>query len=69
VRPGGIGRGRAASWLLLAALCASAAACGRYGPPIRAEEYRERDKQEQAAEAERRRQSPQSTNEPLPAAP
>jgi hypothetical protein len=55
--------------LLLLALCAGSVACGRYGPPVRAEEYREKEKEKREAEAARRRQSPESQNEPLPAAP
>jgi hypothetical protein len=45
-------------------------ACGRYGPPIRAEEYRQAEEEEARAAAERRKQTtPQERNEPLPPAP
>jgi hypothetical protein len=70
-----VGRGRAGtSWatvlLLLAALGAGAAACGRYGSPVRAEEYQQKDRDAARARAEREKQtSPQERNDPMPAAP
>jgi hypothetical protein len=55
---------------LLAALGGGLAGCGRYGPPVRAEEYRERD-EERARAAKQREEttSPQERNDPLPEAP
>jgi hypothetical protein len=50
-------------------LALGAAACGRYGPPVRAEEYREADKQKEAARVEEEKKSDQERNEPLPASP
>jgi hypothetical protein len=56
--------------LLLAALGSGVAACGRYGAPIRAEEYREQDKDKARAARERaEKTSPQERNDPLPEAP
>ena len=51
----GIGMGaRTAAALLLAATAAGAlAACGHYGPPLRAAEYREKEAAEAAAERQR----------------
>jgi hypothetical protein len=51
----GIGMGaRTATALLLAATAAGAlAACGHYGPPLRAAEYREKEAAEAAAERQR----------------
>jgi predicted small lipoprotein YifL len=54
---------------LLAALGGSLAACGRYGPPVRAEEYRIKDEEKAKAAKQRGEQSPQERNEPIPAAP
>jgi hypothetical protein len=54
----GTGRGArtALGALLLAAGAAGAlAACGHYGPPLRAAEYREAEEAEKAAEREQRR--------------
>jgi hypothetical protein len=60
----------AGRWLLLALVGGTlAAGCGRYGPPVRAEQYRAADKEQQKREAERRKGSPEEQNEPLPAAP
>ena len=71
-----VGRRRAGrSWatallLLLAALGAGAAACGRYGPPVRAEEYEKKDREAARVKAEKQKQtSPQERNEPMPSAP
>ena len=62
--------GRGAVLLLLAALGAGAAACGRYGEPVRAEEYQKADEEKARIRAEHRKQtSPQERNEPIPAAP
>jgi hypothetical protein len=61
-----------AAGMLLAIACGAAGglACGHYGPPVRAEEYREAQKKEEAAREQSRKEStPQSRNEPLPAAP
>jgi hypothetical protein len=57
--------------LLLAALGAGAATgCGRYGPPVRAEEYEKKDREAARAKAEREKQTtPQERNEPLPPSP
>jgi hypothetical protein len=59
--------------MLLVALASAGAgllACGRYGSPIRAEEYRLQEKEEARAAAERKaRTSPEERNDPLPAAP
>ena len=56
--------------LLLASLGAGAAACGRYGSPVRAEEYEKADREAARAKAERQKQtSPQERNDPLPAPP
>jgi hypothetical protein len=47
-----------------------AASCGRYGPPVRAEQYREKDRTKQEAQQQREKETtPESRNEPLPAAP
>jgi hypothetical protein len=54
----------------LASAGAGLLACGRYGSPIRAEEYRLQEKEEARAAAERKaRTSPEERNDPLPAAP
>jgi hypothetical protein len=59
-----------ATVLLLAALGGAATACGRYGPPVRAEEYQKADEERARAEAERQKQTtPQERNDPIPAAP
>ena len=56
--------------LLLASLGGGAAACGRYGPPVRAEEYQQAERDKARAKAEHdAKTSPQERNEPLPAAP
>jgi hypothetical protein len=56
--------------LLLAAFGAGAAACGRYGPPVRAEEYQKKDEEKARERAEReKRTTPQERNEPLPPSP
>ena len=55
--------------VLGALLAGGLTACGRYGPPVRAEEYREAQKQKKAEEAARKKKSPEETNEPLPASP
>jgi hypothetical protein len=45
-------------------------ACGRYGPPVRAQEYRDAERAAREAEQQRQRETtPESRNEPLPAAP
>jgi hypothetical protein len=62
--------GSAKVLLLLAALGGAATACGRYGPPVRAEEYQKADEERARARAEREKQtSPQERNDPIPAAP
>lgn len=66
------GKRRAAGMLLAALACAGTglAGCGRYGAPLRAQEYRDAEKKEAEAAAQRRqRTSPQERNEPLPEAP
>jgi hypothetical protein len=64
------GTSRAAALLLLAALGAGTAACGRYGSPVRAEEYEKKDREAARARAERQKQTtPQERNDPMPAAP
>ena len=64
------GRSWATALLLLAALGAGAAACGRYGPPVRAEEFEKADREAARAKAQREKQSsPQERNDPMPAAP
>jgi len=66
----GAGTSRAAALLLLAALGAGAAACGRYGSPVRAEEYEKADREAERLKAERQKQTtPQERNDPMPAAP
>ncbi len=63
---------RAAAWMLVALGCAAALdlACGRYGPPVRAREYREQETERRRAEEQRQKGStPESRNEPLPAPP
>jgi hypothetical protein len=62
---------RAAAWILVALGCgAGALACGHYGPPVRAREYREKQEEKSRAEAQRQQGStPESRNEPLPAPP
>jgi hypothetical protein len=50
----------------------AAAGCGRYGPPVRAEEYQKQQEAADQAAQERRRAkkpSPESTNEPIPSLP
>lgn len=54
---------------LAAFLAGGLSACGRYGPPVRAEEYQAKQKEKRQEEAERRKKSPQETNEPPPEAP
>jgi hypothetical protein len=56
--------------LLIGCAAAGDLACGHYGPPLRAREYREAEKEKQAQGAQREKDStPQSRNEPLPQAP
>ena len=56
--------------VLLAALGGGLAGCGRYGTPVRAEEYRQQDEERARAAKEREETtSPQERNDPLPAAP
>ena len=45
------------------------AACGRYGPPIRAQEYRDAEKEKEAARLEEKKKSDQETNAPMPPSP
>jgi hypothetical protein len=60
----------AGRWLVLALVGATlAAGCGRYGPPLRAEQYRAGEKERQDRETERRKGSPEERNEPMPASP
>ena len=52
--------------LLLAALAGSAlAACGHYGPPLRAEQYREKEKAEKAEKQLRRQQQSGAVDAPM----
>lgn len=60
----------ATALLLLAALGAGAAACGRYGSPVRSEEYEKADREAERLKAERQKQTtPQERNDPMPSAP
>ena len=60
------GRGATLALLLWLGASSFAAGCGHYGPPVRAEEYREKEKQKEAEKAKKPDQSPESTNQPLP---
>jgi hypothetical protein len=46
-----------------------AAGCGRYGTPIRAQEYREADKAKEKARQEQNEKNKSERNEPLPPSP
>jgi predicted small lipoprotein YifL len=46
-----------------------AAGCGRYGPPVRAEEYRAADKAKEQARQEENKKNKSERNEPLPPSP
>jgi predicted small lipoprotein YifL len=48
------GRGTALAALLVLAMASGLAACGRYGPPVRAEQYREKERAERAAERQKK---------------
>jgi hypothetical protein len=62
--------GRTTVLLLLLTALGASAACGRYGPPVRSEQYKLEDQERERARAERlKNTSPQERNEPLPAAP
>jgi hypothetical protein len=50
-------------------LCVLASGCGRYGPPVRAEEYRAAQKERDAAKAAQEKKSDEERNEPLPPSP
>jgi hypothetical protein len=55
-----------AAALLLAALAGGAlAACGHYGPPLRAEEYREKQKAERAEKQRRRQEQSGAVDAPV----
>ena len=45
------------------------AACGRYGPPLRAQEYRDAEKARAQARQEEAEKSDQETNAPMPPSP
>jgi hypothetical protein len=45
------------------------AACGRYGAPVRAQEYRDADKARAAAKQKEAEKSDQETNAPMPPSP
>jgi hypothetical protein len=63
--------GRAAlALLLLVSLGGGAAACGRYGAPVRAEEYQQADRDKARAKKEHdAKTTPQERNDPIPEAP
>jgi hypothetical protein len=46
-----------------------ASGCGRYGPPIRAQEYRDAEKERANARQKEREKSDQETNAPIPPSP
>jgi predicted small lipoprotein YifL len=50
-------------------LSLAAAACGRYGPPLRAQEYRDAQKERDAARQKEAEKSDQETNAPMPPSP
>jgi hypothetical protein len=63
-------RGAAGILLALSLGAAGALACGHYGPPVRAREYREKEQEQTRAEEQREKGStPESRNDPLPSAP
>jgi hypothetical protein len=65
-----VGVGRLVAVALAALLALAAAACGRYGPPLRAEQYRAQEQAQREAEQKRLRETtPQERNDPLPASP
>jgi hypothetical protein len=50
-------------------LALGASACGRYGPPVRAQEYRDAEKAREQARQEEKKKSDQETNAPMPPSP
>lgn len=50
-------------------LSLAAAACGRYGPPLRAQEYRDAQKERDQARQKEAEKSDQETNAPMPPSP
>ena len=50
-------------------LVLGASACGRYGPPLRAQEYRDAEKERAAAKQKEAEKSDQETNAPMPPSP
>jgi predicted small lipoprotein YifL len=55
--------------LLLLLVLATTSACGRYGPPLRAQEYRDAQKARDEARRKESEKSDQERNEPLPYSP